>query len=658
MPTLKWGSEVLVNSATSGNQTSSQIATLADGSFVVVWADDASIAIAGQHYDAAGGRIGGQFGVSTGVTFDGYEPSIAALSSGGFVVTYSDTSGALDKDLQAALFDANGNLFSTPVIAATGANETQSVVSPYGTGFIVAYERDTNLGDAYAGIFAANGTQVGGEITIWSDGVSQQISSVVQLQDGGYVATWQHADSFQAAKIFNANGTARTGYFPLNEPGLTPHSDVAALANGGFVAVWDWFAPATSFPDNSGTSIHAQIFTGAATTTGNLAGVKFGEELLVNTTTAGNQSNPSVAVLKDGGFVIVWQDQSSGNWDIRGQVYDSLGVRVGGEFVVNTATAGDQINPEVAALADGRFSVTWQDDSGTGGDASGTAIKMQIFDPRDGLVTGSESPDTLYGHNILNDEINALGGNDRLFGLGGNDQLFGGDGNDTLTGGAGADGLDGGLGRDRADYRDAPIGLTANLQNAADNTGIAAGDTYVSIEDLYGSNFADILTGNGAGNRIWGGNGNDTLTGGLGRDALTGGNGNDSLNGGGGNDTLTGGLGRDILNGGGGNDRFDFNSLADSKVGSGLRDTILDFTQGADKIDLVGIDAQTGSGHAGNQAFTFIGSAGFHHVAGELHQYAAGANTIVAGDVDGDGNADFQISLIGTYTLTSTDFVL
>ena len=48
----------------------------------------------------------------------------------------------------------------------------------------------------------------------------------------------------------------------------------------------------------------------------------------------------------------------------------------------------------------------------------------------------------------------------------------------------------------------------------------------------------------------------------------------------------------------------------------------------------------------------------FSHHAGELRAYSAGSNTLVAGDVDGNGRADFQIVLIGHHTLTAGDFIL
>jgi serralysin len=88
----------------------------------------------------------------------------------------------------------------------------------------------------------------------------------------------------------------------------------------------------------------------------------------------------------------------------------------------------------------------------------------------------------------------------------------------SLEGGGGGDNLVGGTGFDRAWYNSSTIGLTANLADPTQNTGDAAGDTYVSIEGLIGSNFDDVLTGDGNLNILNGRTGADTLTGGGGPD--------------------------------------------------------------------------------------------------------------------------------------------
>jgi Ca2+-binding RTX toxin-like protein len=154
-------------------------------------------------------------------------------------------------------------------------------------------------------------------------------------------------------------------------------------------------------------------------------------------------------------------------------------------------------------------------------------------------LTGSSFDDLLTGSSSAN----------RLDGGAGNDMLNGGSGNDVLEGGAGNDTLDGGSDTDTASYASAGAGVTVSLALAgAQNTVGAGNDNLISIENLTGSNFDDILTGNTGNNRLEGGSGNDTLNGGSGNDVLDGGSGNDTLIGALGSDQLLGGDGIDTAN--------------------------------------------------------------------------------------------------------------
>ena len=164
------------------------------------------------------------------------------------------------------------------------------------------------------------------------------------------------------------------------------------------------------------------------------------------------------------------------------------------------------------------------------------------------IISGNETANTFFGGDG-DDTISGFSGNDLLVGQQGNDALYGGNGYDRLNGGTGADILNGGYGIDRAEYTISTTGVRADLAYQGNNTGEAAGDTYVSIENLLGSNFGDILAGNNAVNSIFGGNGNDLMLGRGGNDRLYGGNNHDRLN---------GGEGADILNGGYGIDRAEY----------------------------------------------------------------------------------------------------
>jgi Ca2+-binding RTX toxin-like protein len=204
--------------------------------------------------------------------------------------------------------------------------------------------------------------------------------------------------------------------------------------------------------------------------------------------------------------------------------------------------------------------------------------------------------------------------NDVLYGDGSVNIVKGGAGNDLLVGKAGGDTLDGGVGSDTAGY-DANLtqNLRADLLLPGTNTQDAAGDHYISIENLAGSTYDDLLLGNNAANvisgseypnltsgadRLFGRGGNDLLRGYDNDDRLDGGPGKDLLIGGAGDDTLIGGPGKDVLLGGLDQDVFIFNAALSKLTNI---DLVKDFSHSDDTIGLA---------HGIFKALTHLGTLG------------------------------------------------
>lgn len=193
------------------------------------------------------------------------------------------------------------------------------------------------------------------------------------------------------------------------------------------------------------------------------------------------------------------------------------------------------------------------------------------------------------------------------------------------------------------------VQIVRTVTTDGDVAGSAAKDT------VFGNGSSQRIDGRGGADFLAGGGGNDILLGGGGNDKLLGGNGDDILDGGAGKDILVGGRGADTLTGGAGADMFVFSSRHDSPVNT--PDVITDFSRSqGDRIDLRAIDANTKS--AGDQAFKFIGTDGFHKKAGELRYEKRSGDTFVLADVNGDGKVDFSIALDASINLKAGDFIL
>lgn len=263
-------------------------------------------------------------------------------------------------------------------------------------------------------------------------------------------------------------------------------------------------------------------------------------------------------------------------------------------------------------------------------DGYGNAETMTSIE---GLGAGTRFADTFHGddaHNLL-----YAGKGDKAYGYGGDDDFYfndaakiadGGDGIDTIVqfGGirlidANHDGI--------AEQDVATSGVVVSLaQNKILNDGWGGTGKILNFENLGGSAFDDVLTGDDGDNILSGYDGTDTLQGGKGADTLLGGIGNDALFGGKGADRLEGGEGDDSLSGGGEADVFVLG------VNSG-HDTITDFKNNVDHIE-------------------FSGIAGVDDLSDLLFQQIGG-NVIITW---GDPNATLVIEGIGLNKITIDDF--
>ncbi|MEP4196742.1 MAG: tandem-95 repeat protein [Aliishimia sp.] len=265
----------------------------------------------------------------------------------------------------------------------------------------------------------------------------------------------------------------------------------------------------------------------------------------------------------------------------------------------------------------------------------------------DDVLYGTADEDMLFGGSGA-DQLYGADGDDSLIGGAGDDALFGEDGDDVLIGGAGDDQLDGGAGFDTADYSNLDSRVVVFLNKAPADVGSGQGiDTFVSVENVVGTDFDDRLVGDGADNTLDGGNGDDVLIGNGGNDTLFGRDGDDTLNGTGGNDVLNGGFGDDVLLGLGGADALD-GDAGNDHIEGGLGVDVIDGGNDDDDIfGFFGADAIKGGNgdddiRADGSADTIEGGAGRDRIVGgngkDTVWGGAGNDTLFGGG--GHGNGD------------------
>lgn len=592
------GTEFLVNTLhTYGEQGQADIAGTADGDFVVTWrsqvrGDEVPRSYSDIHARAFGtGRaIGDEFRVNL-ITDDAQlNPAITARADGSFAIVYSsgEENHLPGTSVNTRVIGADGVPTGPELLTDYDYYHQNARIAAFADGRTVTVWSGEDEGEGE--IRAADGTVLSSFVFGWDGRVKAK--AVTALADGRFALLWygqrDETDAQEGGlpafygQIRAADGGAGAIFEIGAAPGEDPRPSIIQLSNGNIVVVWqDDATDGDPAADPDGTDVKARIFSPT--------GVPLGEAFTINALAAGDQRDADVAALADGRFVVTWRDangepgEPNPGASIRAAVFGSDGQRLGDEFQVNTAALYDQDHPRVAWLGADRFAISWTDGSGDDIDIMDGGIKVQIF-AVDALapnaIGGSGAADTLTG-SFADDTISGGNGGDTLFGGAGEDRLFGEKGEDKLYGGLHDDQLVGGWQSDELYGELGRDTLYGDL--LAIGSGSRGGN-----DRLYGGDGADILYGDAR----------SIAAGGLGgRDALKGGSGDDRLYGdgetgagvatGGGADTLDGGAGNDQLWGGGGNDRFIFNGLSGS-------DIIWDFGQSPgdnDVIDLRGTEA-------------------------------------------------------------------
>jgi Ca2+-binding RTX toxin-like protein len=525
--------EKIVNTTLEANQSGARVAALAGGGFVVVWKDAgvAGIAVRAQRFDATGTALGGQITVSD-VSNPTSGIAVTGLADGSFYITWSQFSGPWSSNSQGlfrTIADVQGNVYAAdgsflryqPVIYPFSTIDGNPAMAPWAGGAAVAWEVGGGGGVALR-VFDANGA---GEGVRTIAGVEARDPVVaVQPGTGTTVVVVRDSVSGRHIRIAFYNDTPPWQLLELSSVVIAPVGDTvgppkaAWLAGGALAVAWV----------NTEAVFGAKISLRFA-----LLRPRFQDGILISYTVAADTvvvppefsmlTLRALVALPAGGAVLAWDD--GGGSGMKLQAVTDRGAPMGPEYRIAVEFGSDV---QLAALPDGRVAVTWTGD----GDEGDTDIHLQIIDPRNGIVTGGAAADTLYGHDLVNDEISGLGGNDTLYGLGGDDALFGGLGNDVLDGGRGADEMYGGKGDDtyildqggdqvfeawnqgtdtlRSSVISIALAAFANVENA-----VLTGSAVLTATGTAGANVLDGAQ-NSAGNLLQGFGGNDTYIIGVG----------------------------------------------------------------------------------------------------------------------------------------------
>ncbi len=190
---------------------------------------------------------------------------------------------------------------------------------------------------------------------VWQ--ASQWRPLIAPTPAGGFVVAWSGDwDGDALMRVLGPTGVPLTGDIRINQYEFDAQVDPAvAVAPDGTI-----FAAFVDFSSHGGVGSGLNLWGRRF----DALGAPLGDEFpLASTFVNGDQRLPRVAVDAQGRFSVVWQDElaDGSSYGIALRRFATDGTPLGAEVLVNTTTAGGQVEPVVAVDGDGRALVAWQD---------------------------------------------------------------------------------------------------------------------------------------------------------------------------------------------------------------------------------------------------------------------------------------------------------
>ncbi|MGB0850277.1 MAG: PKD domain-containing protein, partial [Bacteroidia bacterium] len=308
--------------------------------------------------------VGGDTIVNSITANNQMNPAVSADStSGTYFMVWESFSSSSVYNIYGRTLNSNGSALGSDFLIGNQTNGRFPDIAESPTGDVaIVWSSDGTDGDGhgiYGRLASADGTL---DATFRANSTTtknQKFPSVGMADNGDYVVVWasedQDGDDFGiVGRRYNANSSAKGSEFIINDitAGFQSYPDVAVARDGSFVVTWQ-----SNGTDGSGNGVYARRY--------NSSGIALGNQFLVNSTTSGNQQEPTVAVRGNGDFGIVWSsyDQDGHEYGVFAQFYDSLGAVEKAEFQVNTLTDGNQGHADIASTPAGRYLITYTNDT-------------------------------------------------------------------------------------------------------------------------------------------------------------------------------------------------------------------------------------------------------------------------------------------------------
>ncbi len=335
--------------------------------------------------------VGGETQVNTVTDSTQKHPAVAMAQDGSYTIVWESLGQSGDADrfgIFQRRYSADGTPLSTGVVnSLTAGNQRYPDIAMAQNGAYVVFwmddTKDDNTWSIQGRRFDNTGAALGDIFPLIENGTQAKFPKVSVQDNGDMVVVFAQIDtstntfSIRSRRITAAGvNVEAVQTVATSNTNFLGFPDVARDSDGDYVVVWQ-----EENTDGSGLGIYARRYNSSA--------VAQGAAFKVNTTTAGNQQEPAIAMDVNGNFIVAWtsfgQDGDKGG--IYAQRYLANGTPNGVETQINTTTTNSQDNVAVTMTTVGAYTLAWnsyaQDGSFDGVylrafAASGAAIGAEI----------------------------------------------------------------------------------------------------------------------------------------------------------------------------------------------------------------------------------------------------------------------------------------
>jgi hypothetical protein len=312
------------------------------------------------------------FQVNNFTAYTQASPVVTGLSGGGFAVAWQSFNQTSDPGCVAGCWDIYARTYNNSAISMqakeflvntnyTHLDQSQPAIANLNNGgFIVGWHsfNDTTDGyDVYVQRYnATSGPLDNGGFKVNTYIGLQTYPAIAGLNNGDFVVTWQGSsacctDCYSIyLRQYNTFGSSLSNQALVSSSTLcdSRYSAITSLQGGGFIITWQ--GTANNYFDDY--VVYGQLYDSS----GGPQGTQF---------QVGNGTDPSVAGLNNGGFVVAWNNNQTGFSYIYAREYNASGSPIAVECPIDEGTIADNqlLYPVVASLKNGDFTIVWQDQS-------------------------------------------------------------------------------------------------------------------------------------------------------------------------------------------------------------------------------------------------------------------------------------------------------